>query len=250
VKSPLRFATLLCAGGGLLDSFTWVAHGHVFANAQTGNIILFGVFAAQDDWPQALRHIPPMLAFFPGVFVAQWLRKRSFADDPPRATAVCLGIEIAILTAVGCLSFAFPHIAVVFAIAFAAAMQNSGFDHVGKWSYASVVITGNLRSLGDAWFSHMFLPRKSDASDQARTLAIVCASFTCGAIAGAALTVSFGKLAIVFPIILLSLALLSCIWDARDGAETGPPSSNPSNLLLPQTGEREAPRPPAGEGLG
>jgi uncharacterized membrane protein YoaK (UPF0700 family) len=65
VKSPLRFAALLCAGGSLLDSFTWVAHGHVFASAQTGNIILFGVFAAQDDWRQALRHVPPMLAFSP-----------------------------------------------------------------------------------------------------------------------------------------------------------------------------------------
>jgi uncharacterized membrane protein YoaK (UPF0700 family) len=43
VKSPLRFVALLCAGGGFLDSFTWVAHGHVFVNAQTGNIILFGV---------------------------------------------------------------------------------------------------------------------------------------------------------------------------------------------------------------
>ncbi len=225
MKSPLRFAALLCAGGGFLDSFTWVAHGHVFANAQTGDIILFGVFAAQGDWRQALHHVPPMLAFFPGVFAAQWLRKRSFADDPRCATAICLGIEIAILTSVGCLSFAFPHIAVVFAIAFAAAMQYSGFDRVGKWSYQSVVITGNLRSLGDAWFVVMFSPGKSDASDQARTLAIVCASFVCGAIAGATLTVSFGKAAIVFPILLLSLALLLCVWDADAPAETGPPAS-------------------------
>jgi uncharacterized membrane protein YoaK (UPF0700 family) len=227
VNSPLRFAALLCAGGGFLDSFTWVAHGRVFVNAQTGNIILFGVFAAQDDWSQAFRHLPPMLAFFPGVVAAQWVRKRSFPDNPPRAMAVCLGIEIAILTVVGCVSFAFPHLAVVFAIAFAAAMQNSGFDHVGKWSYASVVTTGNLRSLGDAWFALMFLPRNPDASDKARTLAIVCASFACGALAGAALTVSLGKLAIVFPIILLFLALLSCARDANVRAGATLPSSAP-----------------------
>jgi uncharacterized membrane protein YoaK (UPF0700 family) len=225
VKSPLRFAALLCAAGGFLDSFTWVAHGHVFVSAQTGNIILFGVFAAQDNWWQALRHVPPMLAFFPGVFAAQWLRKRRFADNPPRATAVCLGIEIAILTVVGFLSFAFLHIAVVFAIAFAVAMQNAGFDHVGRWSYVSVITTGNLRSLGNAWFAVMFSPHNPDTLDQARTLEIVCASFVCGAIAGAALTVRFGKLAIVFPILLLSLALLLCVWDADAPAETGPPAS-------------------------
>ena len=129
MKSTLRFAALMSAGGGFLDSFSWVAHGHVFTNAQTGNIILFGVFAAKDDWQQALRHVPPMLAFFPDIFMAQWLRKRSFVDDPLRATAVSLGIEMAILTVVGLLSCAFPNMVAVFAIAFAAAMQNSGFEH-------------------------------------------------------------------------------------------------------------------------
>ena len=225
MKSPLRFAALLCAAGGFLDSFTWVAHGHVFVSAQTGNIILFGVYAAQDNWRQALHHVPPLLAFFPGVFMAQGLRKRRFADDRPRATAVCLGIEIAILTVVGFLSFAFLHIAVVFAIAFAAAMQFAGFDHVGKWSYVSVITTGNLRSLGNAWFAVMFSPHNPDTLDQARTLEIVCASFVCGAIAGAALTVSFGEPAIVFPIALLSLALLSCLREAHVRAANLPSSS-------------------------
>jgi uncharacterized membrane protein YoaK (UPF0700 family) len=70
VKRSLRFAALLCAGGGFLDSFAWVAHGRLFVNGQTGNIILFGVFSAQDDWSQTLRRVLPMLAFFPGVFAA------------------------------------------------------------------------------------------------------------------------------------------------------------------------------------
>jgi hypothetical protein len=46
---------------------------------------------------------------------------------------------------------------------FAAAVQNSGFDHVGKWSYQSVVTTGNLRSLGEALFSVMFSSRMANA---------------------------------------------------------------------------------------
>jgi uncharacterized membrane protein YoaK (UPF0700 family) len=225
VKSALRFAALLSAGGGFLDSFAWVAHGHVFANAQTGNVILFGVFAAQDDWRQALRHVPPMLAFFPGIFMAQWLRRRSFAGGPLRATAVSLGIEMAILTVVGLQSSAFPDMVVVFAIAFAAAMQNSGFKRAGKWSYTSVVTTGNLRSLGEAFYAVMFSPRKPEASDQARAMATICASFVCGAIAGGTLTVSFGKFAIVFPIFLLFLALLSCFWEAHVRGETGLSSS-------------------------
>jgi len=141
VNSTLRFAALLSAGGGFLDSYAWVAHGHVFTNAQTGNIILFGVFAAQDEWRQALRHVPPMLAFFPGVFTAQWLHKRRFSDDQVRATAVSLCVEVVILTIVGVLSPALPDTVSVAAIAFAATMQSSGFQRVGKWPYTSVVTT-------------------------------------------------------------------------------------------------------------
>jgi uncharacterized membrane protein YoaK (UPF0700 family) len=159
------------------------------------------------------------------MFTAQWLRKRSFADDPPRAAAVILGIEIAILTAFEFPSFALPPMALVFAIAFAAAMQNARFEHVGKWSYASVVTTGNLRSLGDAMFAVMFSSRKAEASDQTQALAVVCASFVCGAIAGAALTLSFGRAAIAFPILLLWFALLSRVLNADVRAETGPSSS-------------------------
>jgi uncharacterized membrane protein YoaK (UPF0700 family) len=222
VNSTLRFAALLSAGGGFLDSYAGVAHGHVFTNAQTGNIILFGVFAAQGEWRQALRYVPPMLAFFPGVFTAQWLHKRRFADDQVRATAVSLCVEVVILTVVGVLSPTLPDTVAVFAIAFAATMQSSGFQRVRKWSYTSVVTTANLRSLGETLFAIMFLPHNPEASDQARTMAAICAFFVCSAIAGATLTVIFGKSAIVFPIILLSLAALSFVWQEHGRAKSGP----------------------------
>ena len=75
MNSTLRFAALLSAGGGFLDSYAWVAHGHVFTNAQTGNIILFVVFAAQGEWRQALRYVSANAGFFPwrlhGAMAAQ-----------------------------------------------------------------------------------------------------------------------------------------------------------------------------------
>jgi uncharacterized membrane protein YoaK (UPF0700 family) len=228
VNSTLRFAALLSAGGGFLDSYAWVAHGHVFTNAQTGNIILFGVFAAQEEWRQALRYVPPMLAFFPGVFTAQWLHKQRFANDQVWATAVSLCVEVALLTVVGILSPTLPDTVAVFAIAFAAAMQSSGFQRVGKWSYTSVVTTANLRSLAETLFAIKFLPHNPEASDQARALAAICAFFVCSAIVGATLTVFFGKSAIVFPIIFLSLAALSFVREEHVRAKTGPPSSHGS----------------------
>ena len=39
----LRMGGLLAAIGGFLDSYTYIARGGVFANAQTGNLVLLGL---------------------------------------------------------------------------------------------------------------------------------------------------------------------------------------------------------------
>src|ERR1700746_2262793 len=46
----VRLAALLTIAGGFLDAFTYIAHGGGFANAQTGNVVLLGVYAASGDW--------------------------------------------------------------------------------------------------------------------------------------------------------------------------------------------------------
>lgn len=207
----LRVPCLLAAAGGFIDCFAWVAYGQVFANAQTGNIVLFLVYAAGNQWPRALNHVPPMLAFFPGVLAAQWIRRHYAARGEPRADAICLGAEIATLAAIGLLPPGVPDAPVVFAIAFVAALQNSGFSRVGKWSYTSVVTTGNLRTLGQAFFHGVFPGHDPGTAAQARAFGAVCSCFLLGALAGAIATVGYGRPAIVAPIALLLLALLACL---------------------------------------
>jgi uncharacterized membrane protein YoaK (UPF0700 family) len=57
---------LLAGVGGFLDAYTFVGRGGVFANAQTGNIVLLAVAAGERHWPTALLHVPPILAFMLG----------------------------------------------------------------------------------------------------------------------------------------------------------------------------------------
>ena len=61
---------LLAGAGGFLDAYTFVGRGGVFANAQTGNIVLLAVAAGERHWPAALLHVPPILAFMLGVATA------------------------------------------------------------------------------------------------------------------------------------------------------------------------------------
>ncbi len=206
---------LLSAAGGFLDSFAYVAHGHVFTNAQTGNIILCAVSAAQGDWPQALRHIPPVVAFFAGIFAARWLETlpAPWPGGSPAVLSLCA--EIVILAVIGLLPRNVPDLPVVFSIAFAAALQNSSFERVGPWSYTSVVTTGNLRTGVEAFYAGVFPGRDAEAHRKARVFAVICAAFAAGAVMGAVLTVASEPAAMAVPVALLASALLFCLADAR-----------------------------------
>ncbi len=76
---------MLAAAGGFLDGFTYVGHGHVFANAMTGNVVLLGIDFISGSREAAFRHLPPILAFLVGVSVAKAIqlpRMRRRLHDP------------------------------------------------------------------------------------------------------------------------------------------------------------------------
>ena len=46
----LTAACVLSVVGGFLDIYTYLYRGHVFANAVTGNMVLFGLSLADCNW--------------------------------------------------------------------------------------------------------------------------------------------------------------------------------------------------------
>ncbi len=59
----------------ILDIYTYVVRGKVFANAQTGNIVLFGLNIAEGNVKESFYYLIPILAFMLGVFIAEKIRK-------------------------------------------------------------------------------------------------------------------------------------------------------------------------------
>lgn len=205
-ESTLAIACLLSLSGGFLDAFTWVAHGKVFANAMTGNIILMGVSATAGDWRQALNHLPPLIAFLIGVWTAQALRLPH--SNPRWPALLSLVLEIAVLTVIAFLPRSFPDVWIVLSIAFAAAVQNSTFTKVGAWSYNSVVTTGNLRRFGETLFVGT-VPRRHDGMlEQARVFGAICLSFLMGALIGGLSTRMLHNAALAIPVLVLGFVLL------------------------------------------
>jgi len=180
----LPSALLLGATGGLLDAVVYVLHGHVFANAMTGNVILLSISAFSRDWMQAARHLVPISCFIAGVAASRYLRLL----PQLYASITVLALEMVVLFATGLLPPSFPEMAFTAIISFTSAFQVSTFRQVGRFAYNSTFITGNLRTAAESSVNQFLgsdvQAQRSEAA-KARKLFLICAYFLLGAMAGA-----------------------------------------------------------------
>src|SRR5271156_5062884 len=138
VSGLLVIACLFAMAGGYMDAYSYLAHGHVFANAQTGNVIFFSVFASGGQWAQAARHLPPIAAFALGVAAAKLLGVGP-RKEPFRSTLICQAFELVTLATLAVIGARLPNACVVPMISFVAAVQVTSFGNLGSWSFSSAM---------------------------------------------------------------------------------------------------------------
>jgi len=203
---------LLAGAGGFLDAYTFVGRGGVFANAQTGNIVLLAVAAAERHWPAALLHVPPILAFMLGVALAETLARPAARRIVRRPARFALVAEIVVLVIVGALPPQVPDQVVTAAIAFASALQVSTFRSLQGIDYSTTLTTSNLRTL----IAKAYLWRAdhdATARRQAARIGAVVAGFGVGAAVGALCTHFFGPHAVWVAAAMLVLALAAIVME-------------------------------------
>lgn len=59
-----------------MDAYSYLLRGEVFANAQTGNMLLLGVHASQGNWAMCLKYAFPISFFTFGIFYRIYLEKK------------------------------------------------------------------------------------------------------------------------------------------------------------------------------
>lgn len=205
----IGIGVLLAIVGGFLDAYTYVSRGGVFANAQTGNLVLIGVKVVQGQWTQGLPHIPPILAFMIGTALIEVFKKPIlFQKLPiPNPARLVLFIEIVILVIVGTLPPGVPNMIVTVMIAFVASVQFSSFRKLANWSYNSAMITGNLRTATDTALLAIF-QRDDEAVKKTIHFLSIIFSFLFGAVIGTLTTMKIGTKSIWIASGILFLALL------------------------------------------
>ena len=87
-------AAVLSISGGLQDVYTYVSRGEVFANAQTGNIVLFSQNVFACNWELTIRYLVPVL------FFAYRLHAASY-KIPPFCIRCVININITFLILLG-----------------------------------------------------------------------------------------------------------------------------------------------------
>lgn len=197
---------LLSLAGGFLDAYTYITRGGVFANAQTGNMVLLGLRLSEHRWSDSLSYLIPIFAFAAGVLLAEWIRSRFLTSQRLHWRQLVLGIECVVLFAIGFIPSGSWNPSVNIAISFVCALQVESFRTVHGLSFATTMCTGNLRS-GTELLFHSLQTKDSALLRSAMKYYAIIVFFICGAVGGflaagalgvRAVWIAFGILLFVF----------------------------------------------------
>lgn len=206
-SESLLLGVMLAIVGGILEAYTFVGRGGVFCNAQTGNMALLGIEASKGEWAQALRYIPPILAFILGIIVAEAIKRfpeLPFIHDSERAILI---LEIVILFIIGLIPKTVPNIFINVTISFVASVQVSSFRTLVDAPYATTMLTGNLRSASSAAYN-AFTKKDAESAIRAIRYFAIIFSFILGAFIGGLLTILIGVKAVWSGIFVLLCCLV------------------------------------------
>ena len=198
---PVGF--LLALAGGMLDAYSYLNRGEVFATAETGNIVLLGIHLARRDWEGALHYLLPVLAFTLGILAAEWVRRRFDGERGLARMHWRLPLLLAECGAVVLVSFLPPggmdSLANII-LSFTSALQVESFRNIRGYGCVTTMCTGNLRSASENLF-HWLVRRDPQALPKLRLYFGLIGCFVLGAVLSSLLT----------PLLAQRTALAACL---------------------------------------
>lgn len=148
VFERFEIGVFLCIAGGFLDAYTYIVRDGVFANAQTGNIILLAIGLCEGRFFDALKYVVPIAFFAAGVVISEFIVSRQRKNGAKLGNYVTLVfLEAAVLVAS---SFVPTHaewnLLANAMVSFVASVQYATFRKIENMPAATSFCTGNLRS--------------------------------------------------------------------------------------------------------
>lgn len=145
VSGSFLLAVLLTLSGGFMDTYSYMCRDEVFANAQTGNLLLFGVNLSTGNFSGALRYFIPILAFVVGIIITEIIRYKFSYNSSCHWRQIILLIEAILLCFVAFMPQSYNLLANSL-ISLVCGAQVQGFRTVNGNQIATTMCIGNLRS--------------------------------------------------------------------------------------------------------
>ena len=208
-------AMFLSLSGGLQDVYTYLFRGKVFANAQTGNIVLLSTNIMDGRWDKVLHYLVPLCAFALGVLAAEKMREHFQAMQRLHWRQLVVLCEIVMLFVVGFFPQEWNLMANAL-VSFACAMQVQTFRKVNGYAFASTMCIGNMRSGMDSLCSWV-LNRNPAALKKSLYYWGIILLFALGAGLGSLALDLCGAKAIWFSCLLLAVSF--CLMFLKEDVE-------------------------------
>lgn len=151
-SESIELGILLALSGGFMDAYSYIARGKVFANAQTGNMLLLGVYLSEGQFDLCLKYFLPVLAFAIGIILADVVKMKKSTFFHWRQMTVILEILIFIVVSM------MPQSMNLWAnslTSLACGLQVESFRKIHGQAIATTMCIGNLRSATSS-MTHFF----------------------------------------------------------------------------------------------
>ncbi|MCD7965174.1 MAG: DUF1275 domain-containing protein [Clostridiaceae bacterium] len=189
MSEAMSTGIFLTLSGGFQDAYTYYTRGKVFANAQTGNIILLGHNAMNGDFTDAFRYLAPVLAFAGGIYISEVIRGIYREYGKLHWRQIVVALEILLLFVVGFLPQSM-NMAANILVSFVCAMQVEAFRKMKGSAYASTMCIGNLRSATEMLYRYRHTKEKGCLEKCLRYYGVILV-FGIGAALGSLMTSLF-----------------------------------------------------------
>lgn len=212
-SESLPVGLLLAFSGGLLDAYSYLNRGQVFATAETGNIVLLGIQVAQGQWKMVIHYLLPIMAFALGILTTEQLRRNLRQHSGPiHWRQPLLLIECCIIAVVAFLpSKSMDNLANIL-ISFTSAVQVESFRKINGCACITTMCTGNLRSGSENLF-RVLARHEVESAEKARVYFSLILCFIAGAVVSGLLTPLLHEKTILVTILPLGAACILMKWN-------------------------------------
>ena len=214
-SDSLIIAAILFFFGGFQNAYTYINCGKVFANLQTGNLVLMSINLADGNFPLVIRYLVPLTSFWLGCFVGSIVDVKCKQNFKIHWRTIVLFIELVCVIIAGLLpeSYDLTSAAV---ITFNSALSLQGFKTVDNRTLPTTMMIGNMRKAIEYITRYALLHKKEDMKEF-RIVFWLLIVFLLGAIVSAKLSNFFYSRTILFliPLYIAAIVYLQIDTSAR-----------------------------------